>query len=321
MTRTTRVEEGMASYPIHIEIQPRVHLIRGANEARFPEANTILVDDEILTLIDAGSNLYHVFSTLRDLGHQPEDLDRIILTHYHADHKGHAAQLRRLTGCEVLCHPLSENAVASFETMMKCIGIDNNIMKESWLSLLTARLPHVKDDYIVDGNFQDERPIDCGEMQIVPIHAPGHTHDHTCFGIDGCEIILLVDIDLTQFGPWYGNDTSDIEDFKKSIQQIIDLQPKMGISSHLLDPVTEGLEEKLLSYSAHFEKRDDMIIKHIIEGVDTLEKLSRVPIIYPRIPYEVYFLFEELMLEKHIELLIERGLVALEDDKLRVLRS
>ena len=320
-TWSLRFEKSMTSYPIHIEIQPRVHLIRGANEARFPEANTLLVDDEILTLIDAGTNLSHVFSTLRDLGHQPEDIDRIILTHYHADHKGYAAKLRELSGCEVLCHPLSENAVISFETMMKSIGIDNKIMRDSWLSLLTARLPHVKDDYIVDGSFQDDKPIDCGEVQIIPIHAPGHTHDHTCFGINGYEAILLVDIDLTQFGPWYGNDTSDVEDFKKSIQQIIDYQPKMGISSHLIDPVTEGLEDQLLSYSAHFEKRDEKIIKHIIEGVNTLEKLSRVPIIYPRIPYEVYFLFEELMLKKHIDLMVENGSVVCENGQLSVLRS
>ena len=313
-------DENMVSYPIHIEIQPRVHLIRGANEARFPEANTLLIDDEIITLLDAGSSLNHITSTLRDLGHQLVDLDRIILTHYHADHKGYAGQLRQLSGCEVLCHPLSESAVISFETMMKSIGIDNKKMKESWLSLLTARLPHVKENYIVDGNFQDSKPIDCGEVELIPIHAPGHTHDHTCFGINGYETILLVDIDLTQFGPWYGNDTSDIEQFNSSIHQIIDFQPKMGISSHLLDPVTEGLEEKLLRYSADFEKRNEKIINHITKGVDTLEKLTRVPIIYPRIPYEVYFLFEELMLKKHIELLIKRGLVSLENDKLCVLR-
>ncbi|MBE0527564.1 MAG: MBL fold metallo-hydrolase, partial [Candidatus Thorarchaeota archaeon] len=74
----------MSDYPAHIEIEPRVHLIRGQNEARFPEANTLLIDDEILTLVDAGSNPEQVFLTLRDLGHQPEDLERIVLTHYHA---------------------------------------------------------------------------------------------------------------------------------------------------------------------------------------------------------------------------------------------
>ncbi|MFX1483599.1 MAG: MBL fold metallo-hydrolase, partial [Promethearchaeota archaeon] len=232
----------MSTYPAHIEIEPRVHLIRGENEARFPEANTLLVDDEILTLVDAGSNPNQVFSTLRDLGHRPEDLERIVLTHFHADHKGYAEYLRQLSDCEVLCHPLAEDGVATFKNMLKFIGIDNQEVKDHWLNLLESRLPHVKNDYVVNGNFQDGVAIDCGEVKLIPLHSPGHTHDHTCFGINGLEKILLVDIDLTDFGPWYGNAVSNLEQFKKSIERIIDLEPKMGISSHLLDPVTVGLQ-------------------------------------------------------------------------------
>lgn len=311
----------MSDYPAHIEIEPRVHLIRGANEARFPEANTLLIDDEILTLVDAGSNPEQVFSTLRDLGHQPEDLDRIVLTHYHADHKGYTSHFRSISNCEVLCHPLARDAVESFETMMKSIGIISPETKRQWLSLLRSRLPHVQDDYVVDRTFRDDRPIDCGEVELIPLHSPGHTHDHTCFGINGLEKLLLVDIDLTEFGPWYGNIVSDLGHFKKSIEHIIDLQPKMGISSHLLDPVTEGLEEQLRSYLAFFEKRDEEILHHIAEGVDTVKQLAQIPIIYPRIPYSVYLLFEEIMLDKHVELLSKNDRVLLENEHIQVLRT
>lgn len=311
----------MSDYPAHVEIAHRVHLIRGANEARFPEANTLLVDDEILTLVDAGSNPSQIFSTLRDLGHEPKDLDRIILTHYHADHKGYAAYLRRISECEVLCHPLAREGVERFQTMMKFIGLDNPEIKGHWLNLLTSRLPHVKDDYIVDATFQDDRPIDCGEVQLIPLHSPGHTHDHTCFGINGLEKILLVDIDLTEFGPWYGNTVSNLGDFKRSIAHIIQLQPEMGVSSHLLDPVTDDLEEQLKWYMAFFEKRDDEILKHIANGKDTIKELAQIPIIYPRIPHPVYHVFEEFMIDKHIELLTKNDRVTLEDGHLQVLKS
>jgi glyoxylase-like metal-dependent hydrolase (beta-lactamase superfamily II) len=311
----------MSDYPAHIEIEPRVHLIRGQNEARFPEANTLLIDDEILTLVDAGSNPEQVFLTLRDLGHQPEDLERIVLTHYHADHKGYAAHLRQLSGCEVLCHPLAKDGVEHFQTMMKYIGIDNPETKAHWLNLLNSRLPHVQEDYIVDGTFHDDRPIDCGEVQLIPLHSPGHTHDHTCFGINGLEKILLVDIDLTEFGPWYGNIVSDLRHFKKSIEHIIDLQPKMGISSHLLYPVTEGLEEQLIKYLAFFQQRDEEILHQIARGADTVKLLAQIPIIYPRIPHPVYLVFEEFMLDKHIEILSKNDLVLLEDGHLQVLRT
>jgi glyoxylase-like metal-dependent hydrolase (beta-lactamase superfamily II) len=308
----------MSDYPAHIELEPHVHLIRGLNEARFPEANTLLIDDETLTLVDAGSSPSQIFSTLKDLGHKPKDLDRIVLTHYHADHKGYAEILRSLSDCEVLCHPLAEDGIATFENMLKYIGIDNQEVKEHWLSLLESRLPHVKNNYTVDGNFQDGKAIDCGDVQLIPLHSPGHTHDHTCFGINGLEKILLVDIDLTDFGPWYGNIVSNIEDFERSIQRIIDLEPKMGISSHLIEPVTVGLKEQLEKYLAFFQKRDEEILRYVSEGVDTVKKLSQIPIIYPRIPHPVYYAFEEFMLEKHITLLEEKGLIVREEGHLRV---
>jgi glyoxylase-like metal-dependent hydrolase (beta-lactamase superfamily II) len=311
----------MPEYPAHIKISSRVYLIRGKNEARFPEANTLLIDDEILTLVDAGSNLDQIYSTFRDIGHDPKDIDRIVLTHYHADHKGYAEILRRLSNCEVLCNPLGKDGIVTFDGMLKFIGIDNQQAKYEWLNLLESRFPHVRNDYTIDGYYQDGKPIDCGEVQLIPIHSPGHTHDHTCFGIDGLEKILLVDIDLTEFGPWYGNITSDIEDFKRSIQRIIDLEPKMGISSHLLNPLTTGLRERLEKYLAYFQKRDDDILYHIAAGADTVEKLSHLPIIYPRIPHPVYYAFEKLMLEKHISLLEEKELVLREDRHLSVLRG
>ena len=52
----------MENYPIHIEIQPRVHLIRGPNNARFPEANTLLIDDEILTLVRIDDKIMRIIS-------------------------------------------------------------------------------------------------------------------------------------------------------------------------------------------------------------------------------------------------------------------
>jgi len=216
---------------------------------------------------------------------------------------------------------LARDAVESFQTMMKTIGIVSPETKEQWLNLLSSRLPHVQEDYIVDGTFRDDKPIDCGEVELIPIHSPGHTHDHTCFGINGHEKILLVDIDLTDFGPWYGNIVSDLEDFKRSIEGIIDFQPKMGISSHLLNPVTDGLEEQLSRYLAFFQQRDDEILHQIAEGVDTVKQLAQIPIIYPRIPYPVYLLFEEIMLDKHIEFLSKNDLVLLENGHLQVLRT
>jgi glyoxylase-like metal-dependent hydrolase (beta-lactamase superfamily II) len=308
----------MPDYPAHIEIAPHVHLVRGENRARFPEANSVLVDDEVLTLIDAGSSMESLEITLRDLGHKIADIEQIVLTHFHIDHKGHASHIQEISNCEVICHPLAETGVKTFQGMVEFYGIGGHQYYNDWRGLLDKRFNHVVTSYKVTGNFADGKPINCGETDLIPIHLPGHTIDHTCFGINGMETMLLVDIDLTRFGPWYGNKVSDIEDFKASIQQVIDLDPQIGISSHLLDPVTEDLDERLQTYLSIFDTRENRIVENISKGYDTVELLSKKPTIYPRIPRNAYLVFEQFMIEKHLEILIKDGKIREEDGQLKI---
>lgn len=308
----------MSDYLTHIEIMPRVHLIRGENNARFPEANTLLIDDEILTLVDAGSSMKNIESTLKDLGHSMSDLDRIVLTHFHIDHKGHASEIQKIAECEVICHELAETGVKTFQGMVDFYGIGGHKYYDDWRALLDSRFGHVMSEYTVTGTFSDAVIIDCGDTELIPIHLPGHTIDHTCFGINGLETLFLVDIDLTRFGPWYGNKVSDIEEFKKSVDRVIEMNPSIGISSHLINPVMEGLDERLRAFRAIFDEREQRILDNINKGIDTIEKLSKAPTIYPRIPMDVYYAFEMFMLEKHIELLKRDGLLR-EENKCFVL--
>lgn len=311
----------MVDYPVHIEIEPRVHLVRGANRARFPEANSLIIDDDILTLVDAGSSREHIEKTLKDLGHVLDDLDRIVLTHFHIDHKGHAAFLQKISRCEVLCHPFAEKGVRTFMGMAEYYGIKSHRFYNTWKSFLGQKLPHVEADYEVSGYFEDGETIDCGNVELVSLHTPGHTLDHTCFGINGTKTILLVDIDLTRFGPWYGNAVSDINQFRVSIKRIIELEPKIGISSHLLNPVTEDLHQRLVTYLKVFDDRERIILRGIEAGYDTIDKLVMLPTIYPRIPYEVYYVFEEFMLQKHVELLVNDGRVIMDANRLCVSKA
>ncbi len=54
---------------------------------------------------------------------------------------------------------------------------------------------------------------------------------------------------------------------------------------------------------------------------DTIEKLRLVPAIYPRIPHEVFLTFEEIMIEKHVDLLLENGLILVEDGQFQVQKA
>lgn len=83
-----------------MEIAPGVHQLRGLACQVFA-----LLDEEV-TLIDTGApgSAWLVLRQLRALGRSPSDVTRIVLTHYHIDHRGAAEALRQATGARVLIH-------------------------------------------------------------------------------------------------------------------------------------------------------------------------------------------------------------------------
>ncbi|HEY1620420.1 MAG TPA: MBL fold metallo-hydrolase [Streptosporangiaceae bacterium] len=84
-----------------IELLPRLRFIR------FPAGHAYLWHDpDGLTLIDAGlpGSAPLIADAIRQSGHQPTDLRRLVLTHFHADHIGAAAAITGWGETEVLAH-------------------------------------------------------------------------------------------------------------------------------------------------------------------------------------------------------------------------
>jgi len=83
-----------------MEIAPGIHQLWGLGCQVFA-----LVGDRV-TLIDAGApgNGRIVVRQLRKLGIHPGDVEQIVLTHYHIDHRGAVNELRAASGARVLVH-------------------------------------------------------------------------------------------------------------------------------------------------------------------------------------------------------------------------
>jgi glyoxylase-like metal-dependent hydrolase (beta-lactamase superfamily II) len=83
-----------------MEIAPHVHQLWGLG------CQVFAIVGARVTLIDAGApgNGRLVLRQLKALGIQPGDVQRIIVTHHHLDHRGAVNELRRATGAEVLVH-------------------------------------------------------------------------------------------------------------------------------------------------------------------------------------------------------------------------
>jgi glyoxylase-like metal-dependent hydrolase (beta-lactamase superfamily II) len=73
-----------------VELSPRLHFFR------FPVGHAYLWrDDDGLTLIDSGlpGSAQAIEEAVRTLGHHPADVRRLVLTHFHEDHVGGAAEV------------------------------------------------------------------------------------------------------------------------------------------------------------------------------------------------------------------------------------
>ena len=84
-----------------IELLPRLRFIR------FPAGHAYLWHDpDGLTLIDSGlpGSAPMIADAIRQSGYQPADLRRLVLTHFHADHVGAAAEIAGQGEVEVLAH-------------------------------------------------------------------------------------------------------------------------------------------------------------------------------------------------------------------------
>ena len=79
--------------------------------------------------------------------------------------------------------------------------------------------------------FSDGHVFDLGGgVTVEAVHLPGHTRGHSGFRIDG--VFFLSDIDLTGFGPYYGDVWSDLEDFEASLAKVRDEEADFYVTFH-----------------------------------------------------------------------------------------
>jgi glyoxylase-like metal-dependent hydrolase (beta-lactamase superfamily II) len=138
----------------------------------------LIVEPEGLTVIDAGiakSGAKLVLKTIDELGKQPGDLKRILITHADPDHYGSALALKQATGARIYASGKEAAAMAIGASSRDMKG---NAIVQALFGLFNKLMPMTPtpvDKVIAPGQAL---PI-LGGLQVIA--SPGHTPDHISF--------------------------------------------------------------------------------------------------------------------------------------------
>ena len=168
-------------------------------------------------LIDAGCGraIDKLVMNIEASGVKPEDIEFLLITHCHFDHTGGARSLRDRFGCTVVMHALDARFLE--------VG-DNEASAATWYG---AKLePCIVDRKLIG----EDEEIRLGERAIQAVHIPGHSPGSVAYLTTsaGLKIVFAQDV----HGPLHPSLLSNEEDYRASLQRLIDLDADVLCEGH-----------------------------------------------------------------------------------------
>jgi glyoxylase-like metal-dependent hydrolase (beta-lactamase superfamily II) len=286
-----------------IELFPNIFYIPGKNNSRFPYCACLYLKGRNLrVLIDAGMGASHLAPV------QKWGIDILILTHCHIDHR---LTRRAIPDVPVWCHEADAPFLKDRNLFFDAIGL-----KRSGLDFSAGlNFPHEIFEIEIKNHLVDGQCVDLGGMTLETIHTPGHTPGHLAFYIPEADLLFTADVDLTSFGPFYGHDFADIDEFIQSIQRLRQLNTRIVTTGHA-GPFNGQVSEKLNTYEEIIYSRDRLILEQLRQPKTLGDFRGRKLIFraYPSFP-DLMRWFELVHIEKHLERLKAMGKVEYRDDR------
>jgi glyoxylase-like metal-dependent hydrolase (beta-lactamase superfamily II) len=225
-----------------MEILPQLYQVDGV------QGNCYILERDGLVLIDTGlpRNSKKILSFITGtLKRDPKDLKYIIITHYHADHTGNVAELRRMTGAKVAIHEADADYLAGKKAMAPLKGLRGRVL--GLLLFLWPSEPVNPDILLHEGdNISGMRCI----------HTPGHTPGSLSLYDPELRVVFCGDTLITKNGDVSGpppSATPDIAGALKSAKKISLLEFDVLLSGHGI-PARPGAWEKVATFCASQKK-------------------------------------------------------------------
>ncbi len=275
-----------------------IHL--GEKSGKYPDGNQVIVK---------GGGLRVAFDTplgSNRIGSDFEEVDLVILGHAHEDHM---AGLHRLPRAAIQVHQADLRAVQSWSGLSDHYGYPPAVLAE--MKTLIERDFH----YVPRPDATAYSHGQCwdlgGGVRIRAHHLPGHTSGHSALIVESEGVAFIGDIDLTGFGPYYGDATSSLKDFRRSLAEVATLDARVWVTSHHRAVITDRNRflADLAAFAARIDQRNEKLVAYLREGPQNLTELARRRLLYPpgfSLPYVESA--ERNSIRMHLEELVDQGI-------------
>ncbi|MGD9300101.1 MAG: MBL fold metallo-hydrolase [Desulfobacterales bacterium] len=281
-----------------------IRFIPGENNGKYPFCHSLYLEEKGI-LIDPASDR----NRLKRL-HRENAIREVWLSHWHEDHFMH---LDLFEDIPFLISRQDAPQLADVELFLDGYGIDSKEHRQVWREIVTTQF-----------HFQPRKPaaflqggqqIRLKELTIDIIHTPGHTPGHMCFFFQEPGVLFMGDYDLTPFGPWYGDKSSSIPETISSIKRLQEIPADIWLTCHETGIFEEDPGKLWDQYLAVIDYRESRLLDYLNKP-RTMADIVDAWIVYqrPREPKEFYALAEEMIMQKHLDLLISSSQVAKEGD-------
>ncbi len=252
----------------------------GEKSGKYPDGNQLLV---------RGADTLAAFDTPLVANRMGDELlaaDLVILGHVHEDHM---AGLHRLPRAQLRVHEADVEAARSWDGLARHYGYRPEVLPgmRAMIEKSFHYAPRPDAQPYADGACWDLG----GGVRVTAFHMPGHTSGHCVLLVEPGGIAFIGDIDLSSFGPYYGDATSSLAQFRRTLAALKDIPAKIWITSHHKGVVTdrEAFLSLLGAFGSRLDAREGAIAAHLKTRPSTLEELVEHRFVYPKHLEELFY--------------------------------
>ena len=233
-------------------------------------------------------------------------VDRVLNSHCHEDH---VAGNGRFPDVPWHFHEADLPGIRSLDGLMAIYGFDGAI-DTAWRQVVLDQFhftPRTDPTPFRDGQVFDLG----GGVRVRVIHAPGHTRGHSFFHVEPDDVLYLGDVDLSSFGPYYGDAWSSLEDFERTLALARTLDARWYATFHHIG-VVEGRAtflEKLERFAAVIGDRERRLLEYLHEPRSLADVAAHRFVYRPADPVSFAEPVERRSMAQHVTRLVATGRV------------